>query len=146
MMLFEVGVRMERTLESGKVAKVVEQFVVDALSFTEAETRIISEVGAYGTDIEVVTMKRSRCTELVGDGSKEKWFKAKVNYITVNEKTGKERKTPYYYFVNAETIADAKSTVDDFFRGTIIDYSIATLDETKVLDVFRHDLNAGNDD
>ena len=145
-MLFEVGVRMERTLESGKVAKVVEQFVVDALSFTEAETRIISEVGAYGTDIEVVTMKRSRCTELVGDGCKEKWFKAKVNYITVNEKTGKERKTPYYYFVNAETIADAKSTVDDFFRGTIIDYSIATLDETKVLDVFRHDLNAGNDD
>nr|DAF60192.1 MAG TPA: protein of unknown function (DUF4494) [Podoviridae sp. ctDwO1] len=135
MMLFEVGVRMERTLESGKVAKVVEQFVDDALSFTEAETRIISEVGAYGTDIEVVTMKRSRCTELVGDGSKEKWFKAKVNYITVNEKTGKERKTPYYYFVNAETIADAKSTVDDFFRETIIDYSIATLDETKVLDV-----------
>jgi hypothetical protein len=134
-MLFEVGVRMERTLESGKVAKVVEQFVDDALSFTEAETRIISEVGAYGTDIEVVTMKRSRCTELVGDGSKEKWFKAKVNYITVNEKTGKERKTPYYYFVNAETIADAKSTVDDFFRETIIDYSIATLDETKVLDV-----------
>lgn len=146
MMLFEVGVRMERTLESGKVAKVVEQFVVDALSFTEAETRIISEVGAYGTDIEVVTMKRSRCTELIGDGSKEKWFKAKVNYITVNEKTGKERKTPYYYFVNAETIADAKSTVDDFFRGTIIDYSIATLDETKVLDVFRHDLNTNNED
>lgn len=146
MMLFEVGVRMDRTLESGKVAKVVEQFVVDALSFTEAETRIISEVGAYGTDIEVVTMKRSRCTELVGDGSKEKWFKAKVNYITINEKTGKERKTPYYYFVNAETIADAKSTVDDFFRESIIDYSIATLDETKVLDVFRHDLNASNDD
>lgn len=146
MMLFEVGVRMERTLESGKVAKVVEQFVVDALSFTEAETRIISEVGAYGTDIEVLTMKRSRCTELVGDGSKEKWFKAKVNYITINEKTEKERKTPYYYFVNAETIADAKSTVDEFFRETLIDYSIATLDETKVLDVFRHDLNAGNDD
>lgn len=146
MMLFEVCVRMERTLKSGKLAKVVEQFVVDALSFTEAETRIISEVEAYGTDIEVVTMKRSRCTELIGDGIKEKWFKAKVHYITIYEKTGKEKKTPNYYFVNAETIADAKSTVDEFFRRTIIDYSIATLDETKVLDVFRHDLNAGNDD
>lgn len=146
MMLFEVGVRMERTLESGKVAKVVEQFVVDALSFTEAETRIISEVGAYGTDIEVLTMKRSRCTELVGDGSKEKWFKAKVNYITINEKTGNERKTPCYYFVNADSIAEAKSMVDDFFRGTLIDYSIATLDETKVLEVFRHNLNANNED
>lgn len=146
MSLFEVGVRMERILENGKVAKVVEQFIVDALSFTEAETRIISEVGAYGTDIEVLTMKRSRCTELVGDGSKEKWFKAKVNYITINEKTEKERKTPYYYFVNAETIADAKSKVDDFFKETLIDYSIATLDETKVLEVFRHNLNANNED
>lgn len=146
MMLFEIGVRMERTSEDGKQAKVVEQYVVDAVSFTEAETRIISETGAYGTDIEVLTMKRSRCTELIGDGSKEKWFKAKVHYITIDEKTGKEKKTPKYYFVNAETIADAKSTVDEFFRGTIIDYSIATLDETKVLDVFRHDLNAGNDD
>ena len=146
MILFEVGVRMERTLESGKLAKVVEQYVVDALSFTEAETRIISETGAYGTDIEVLTMKRSRCTELIGDGSKEKWFKAKVNYITIDEKTGKEKKTPSYFFVNAETIADAKKAVDDFFGATMIDYSIATLDETKVLDVFRHDLNAGNDD
>lgn len=146
MMLFEVGVRMERTLENGCQAKVLEQYVIDALSFTEAETRIISEVGAYGIDIDVATIKRSRCTELIGDGSKEKWFKAKVNYITLDEKTSKEKKTPNYYFVNADTIAGAKSTVDDFFRGTLIDYSIATLDETKVLDVFRHDLNAGNED
>ena len=146
MMLFEVGVRMERTLESGKVAKVVEQFVVDALSFTEAETRIISEVGAYGTDIEVLTMKRSRCAELIGDGSKEKWFRAKVNYITIDEKTDKEKKIPNYFFVNAETITDAKKAVDDFFKETLIDYSIATLDETKVLEVFRHNLNANNED
>lgn len=146
MSLFEVGVRMERTLESGKVAKVVEQFVVDALSFTEAETRIISEVGAYGTDIEVLTMKRSRCTELIGDGSKEKWFRAKVNYITIDEKTDKEKKIPNYFFVNAETITDAKKAVDDCFGTTMIDYSVATLDETKVLEVFRHNLNANNED
>lgn len=146
MMLFEVGVRMERTLENGTLSKALEQYVVDALSFTEAETRIISEVGAYGTDIEVLTMKRSRCTELIGDGSKEKWFRARVNYITVDEKTDKVNKTPLYYFVNADSIAEAKSMVDAFFRETLIDYSIATLDETKVLEVFRHDLNANNED
>lgn len=145
MMLFEVGVRMERTLENGAQAKVLEQFVVDALSFTEAEASTTKEVSVYGTT-DIVTIKRSRCTELIGDGSKEKWFKAKVNYITLNEKTGKEKKTPNYYFVNADTIAEAKSTIDVFFVGTMIDYSIATLDETKVLDVFRHDLNAGNED
>ena len=146
MMLFEVGVRMERTLENGAQAKALEQFVVDALSFTEAEATATKEASAYGTITDIVTIKRSRCTELIGDGSKEKWFKAKVNYITIDEKTGKEKKIPNYFFVNAETITDAKKAVDDFFGATMIDYSIATLDETKVLDVFRHDLNTNNED
>lgn len=146
MILFEVGVRMERTLENGAQTKVLEQFVVDAMSFTEAEASTTKEVSVYGTITDIVTIKRSRCTELIGDGSKEKWFKAKVNYITLDEKTDKEKKTPNYYFVNAETITDAKKAVDDFLGATMIDYSIATLDETKVLDVFRHDLNAGNED
>lgn len=146
MMLFEVGVRMERTLENGAHSKVLEQFVVDALSFTEAEASTTKEVSVYGTMTDIVTIKRSRCTELIGDGSKEKWFKAKVNYITLNEKTGKEKKTQNYYFVNADTIADAKNAIDVFFVGTMIDYSIATLDETKVIDVFRHDLNTNNED
>lgn len=146
MMLFEVGVRMERTLEDGRQAKVLEQYVADALSFTEAEARIIKEASVYGRITEIVTIKRSRCTELLGDGSKEKWFKAKVNYITINEKTGKEKKTPSYYFVNADTIADTKRAVDELFSGTLVDYSISTLDETKILEIFRHDLNAGYDD
>lgn len=85
MMLFEVGVRMERTLENGTLSKALEQYVVDALTFTEAEASIIREASVYGTITDIATIKRSRCTELVGDGSKEKWFKAKVNYITINE-------------------------------------------------------------
>ena len=119
---------MERTLENG------------------AQATATKEASAYGTITDIVTIKRSRCAELIGDGSKEKWFKAKVNYITIDEKTGKEKKTPSYFFVNAETIADAKKAVDDFFGATMIDYSIATLDETKVIDVFRHDLNTNNED
>jgi hypothetical protein len=146
MMLFEVGVRMERTLENGTLSKALEQYVVDALTFTEAEASIIREASVYGKITDIATIKRSRCTELIGDGSKEKWFKAKVNYIIVNEKTGKEKKIPNYYFVNADTIADAKNAIDVFFGETMIDYSIATLDETKVLEVFRHDLNANNED
>lgn len=146
MMLFEVGVRMERTLENGAQAKVLELFVVDALSFTEAEATATKEASAYGTITDIVTIKRSRCTELIGDGIKEKWFKAKVNYITIDERTDKEKKTPIYFFVNAETIADAKNAIDDYLGVTMIDYSIATLDETKVLDVFRHDLNTNNED
>ena len=146
MMLFEVGVRMERILENGTLSKALEQYVVDALTFTEAEASIIREASVYGKITDIATIKRSRCTELIGDGSKEKWFRAKVNYITIDEKTDKEKKIPNYFFVNAETITDAKKAVDDCFGTTMIDYSVATLDETKVLEVFRHNLNANNED
>lgn len=146
MMLFEVGVHMERILENGILSKALEQYVVDALTFTEAEASIIREASVYGKITDIATIKRSRCTELIGDGCKEKWFKAKVNYMTIDEKTNKVNKTPHYYFVNADSIAEAKSKVDDFFKETLIDYSIATLDETKVLEVFRHDLNSNNED
>lgn len=146
MSLFEVGVHMERILENGILSKALEQYVVDALTFTEAEASIIREASVYGKITDIATIKRSRCTELIGDGCKEKWFKAKVNYMTIDEKTNKVNKTPHYYFVNADSIAEAKSKVDDFFKETLIDYSIATLDETKVLEVFRHNLNANNED
>ncbi len=146
MMLFEVGVRMERTLENGTLSKALEQYVVDALTFTEAEASIIREASVYGKITDIATIKRSRCTELIGDGSKEKWFRARVNYITVDEKTDKEKKIPNYFFVNAETITDAKKAVDDCFGTTMIDYRVATLDETNVLEVFRHDLNSNNED
>ena len=146
MMLFEVGVRMERTLENGTLSKALEQYVVDALTFTEAEASIIREASVYGKITDIATIKRSRCTELIGDGSKEKWFRARVNYITVDEKTDKEKKIPNYFFVNAETITDAKKAVDDCFGTTMIDYRVATLDETNVLEVFRHDLNSNKED
>lgn len=146
MSLFEVGVRMERILENGILSKALEQYVVEALTFTEAEASIIREASVYGKITDIATIKRSRCAELIGDGSKEKWFRAKVNYITIDEKTGKEKKIPNYFFVNAETITDAKKAVDDCFGTTMIDYSVATLDETKVLEVFRHNLNANNED
>lgn len=146
MMLFEVGVRMEHILENGTLSKALEQYVVDALTFTEAEASIIREASVYGTITDIATIKRSRCAELIGDGSKEKWFRAKVNYITIDEKTGKEKKILNYFFVNAETITDAKKAIDDCFGTTMIDYSVAALDETKVLEVFRHDLNANNED
>ena len=91
MMLYECGVRYERTMENGMTKKVTELYLVDALSFAEAEGRITNEMEPYISDeFDVVTIKRTNISEIVeGLSTADKWFKAKLMYITIDEKTGK---------------------------------------------------------
>ena len=92
-MLYECGVRYERTMENGMTKKVTELYLVDALSFAEAEGRITNEVEPYiSGEFDVVTIKRTNISEIVeGLSTADKWFKAKLMYITIDEKTGKEK-------------------------------------------------------
>ena len=139
---FECGVRYERTTEEGTTKKKVnELYIVDALTFTEAESRITEEMQPFVSgDFDVMTLKRTRYSEY--DNSEgDKYYKAKIMFITLDEKTGKEKRTAVYWLVPANDIGEARKKVVDAFANTTLDYEIATLDETKYFDVFLHDTN-----
>jgi uncharacterized membrane protein (UPF0182 family) len=139
---FECTVRYERNVEDGSVKKVSEVYIVDALSFTETEKRITEEMLPYVQgDFDVMAIKRTQYGEYLNTDD-ERFYKAKVVFITIDEKTAKEKKSPYYYIVRAASIDEAHRKVDEALSNTAIDYEIASLDETKVLDVFLHDSNA----
>lgn len=140
MMLYECGVRYERTMENGLSKKVTELYLVDALSFTEAEKRIIQEMVPYiPGEFDVVTIKRTNYSEIVENGadSADKWFKAKLMFVTFDEKTSKEKKQAVYFIVKASDINNAHTVVVEHMKTTLVDYEIATLDETKIMDLFR---------
>lgn len=140
MMLYECGVRYERTMENGMNKKVTELYLVDALSFTEAEKRIIQEMVPYiPGEFDVVTIKRTNYSEIVENGadSADKWFKAKLMFVTFDEKTSKEKKQAVYFIVKATDINNAHTVVVEHMKTTLVDYEIATLDETKIMDLFR---------
>lgn len=140
MMLYECGVRYERTMENGLSKKVTELYLVDALSFTEAEKRIIQEMVPYiPGEFDVVTIKRTNYSEIVENGadSADKWFKAKLMFVTFDEKTSKEKKQAVYFIVKATDINNAHTVVVEHMKTTLVDYEIATLDETKIMDLFR---------
>lgn len=114
MMLYECGVRYERTMENGMTKKVTELYLVDALSFAEAEGRITNEMEPYiSGDFDVVTIKRTNISEIVeGLSTADKWFKAKLMYnITIDEKTGKEKKQAVHFIVRASDINNATSVL-----------------------------------
>ena len=99
---FEVKIRYEKVLEDGKNKLVTESYLLDALSFTEAEKRIIEEMNPYMSGgFTVSAIKRSNYTELIPcDNDKaDKWYKVKLNLITLEERTGEEKKQAIYNLV-----------------------------------------------
>lgn len=147
MMLYECGVRYERTMENGMTKKVTELYLVDACSFAEAEGRITKEMKPYiSGDFDVVSIKRTNYSEIVENGadSADKWFKAKLMFVTLDEKTAKEKKQAVYFIVKASDINNAHTVVVGHMKGSVMDYEIATLDETKIMDLFRYEVNTSD--
>lgn len=146
MMLYECGIRYERTMPNGMSKKVTELYLVDACSFAEAEGRITKEMEPYiSGDFDVVTIKRTNYSEIVdGLSTADKWFKAKLVFITVDEKSGKEKKASTHFIVSASDINNAHICVVEHMKGSVMDFEIATLDETKIMDIFRYKPNTAN--
>ena len=146
MTLYECGVRYNKTADNGMTKKVTELYLVDACSFAEAEARIIGKLSyANSSDIDVVSIKRTKYSEIVeGLSSADKWFKAKLVFVTLDEKSGKEKKQAVHFIVHASGINDANFSVVDHMAGSVMDYEVATLDETKVIDLFRYKVNTSD--
>lgn len=135
---YEVGIRYEKTMENGMQKKVTEQHLVNALTFSEAEARIIEEMSAFiSGEFDVVTMKITKYLEIIGKDC-DRYYKVKINTIALDERTGQEKKTPTYYLVNANSIEDARKAVIDFLGSSMLDFEIEALQETKIMDVFEY--------
>ena len=134
---FECKISYEKTTEEGMPKRVTEAYLVDALSFTEAEARIIEKMRPYiSGDFTVMDIKRARFAETFLNDNGDRYYKAKVNLITLDEKNGVEKETAVQMLVQASTIHDAIRFIDAGMKGTITDYVIASVTETALLDVF----------
>ena len=136
---FEVKIQYQKTLEDGKEKKVSEQYVVEALSFTEAESRIAEEMLPYTDgDLDVVSEKIAPYNEifLSDNSTDDKWFVSKVGFITLDEKTAKEKKQTFRYLVQAATSEHALDYTKTMLNQCLSDYSIDSVQGTPTLDVF----------
>ena len=136
---YEVKIQYQKTLEDGKEKKVTEQYVVEALSFTEAEARIIKEMTPYiSGEFDVVSEKIAPYNEifLSDNSTDDKWFVSKVGFITLDEKTAKEKKQTFRYLVQAATSKLALDYTNEMFSHGMSDYIIDAVQDTPTLDVF----------
>ena len=136
---YEVKIQYQTMLDAGKEKKVTEQYVVEALSFTEAESRITEEMTPHiDGDFDVVSEKIAPFNEiLLSDNSNDdKWFLSKFAFITIDEKTAKEKKQTFRYLVQAATSELALDYTKTMLHQWMSDYSIDSVQDTPTLDVF----------
>lgn len=134
---FECKVRYDKVQENGSVKKANEPYLVDALSFTEAESRIIEAITPYiSGEFSVSAVKKTRISEIFWDPAGDRYYMVKVNFITIDEKNGVEKKSASYILVQASTFAEALENFNKGMKGSAADYEIASIAETPLLDVF----------
>lgn len=138
---FEVTIRYSKPLEDGTDKMVTERYGVDALSFTEAESRIIGEMGTNITgEFKITSESQTNYNEVVfsNDSEDEYWFKCKLQFITINESNGKEKYSNINYLVQAKSVAKALDNITKMMRGTMTDYKVVSISATKLIDVFEY--------
>lgn len=139
---FECKVKYVKTMENGLEKPVKEAYLVDAISFTEAEKRFIEEIRPFMSgEFEVSDIKRVNYSEVFFNTaeSADKWFKCKLSFITLDEKSGAEKKSNSYALVQAADLREAIKHLDEQMKGTIMDYQIAQVTETMIMDVYPYD-------
>jgi hypothetical protein len=137
---FECKVKYDKTMEDGLIKTTTETYLVDALSFTEAEKRFIEEIEPFMTGEFIVTdIKRARLSELMEseDLTDDKWFKARVAYTSLDEKKGIEKRTVQSVLVQAKDFPTSLKNLEIRMRGTLGEWSIVSITETKIMDIFK---------
>ena len=146
---FECKIQYEKTMDDGLQKKVTENYVIDALSFTEAEQRIMEELSAYiSGEFTIKDIKIAPYKEIffADQDLADRWYKTKLQFITIDEKTEKEKRANVNYLVNAGTLNGAVKNIDEVMAGTMIDYVIASVAETQLMDVFEYGKDKTADD
>ena len=137
---FETIVRYDKTMESGETKKVSETYVVDAITFGEAEESITEEIKPYMSgDFDIKNINPAPYSEIFfsDKDTDDKYYRVKLAFITIDEKTQKEKKSKVTYLVQANSLEQARKNTEEVMKGTMINYEFVSVTETKILDVFE---------
>jgi hypothetical protein len=138
---FESKAKYMKVTESGKEQMVTENFLLDAVSFTDAETRMIRQMQQMvkGGEFTVVDIKKSRIAEVFPFDDGEWWFKVTINLVTIDEEAGREKKLRTYYLIMADDIKQALQRLEESLSYLVIPYVVTSVAVSTIVDVFPYD-------
>ncbi len=135
---FECKVRYDKTQETGVVKTVTEPYLIDALSFTEAEERIVKEMEPFGGVFSVSDIRRKKFAETILNENGDRYYNARLAFITLDEKSGSEKRTAVNMLVQASSLREAMDIVEGEMAQTMVDYQFMAISETAIMDIFPY--------
>lgn len=136
---YECKVKYRKMSDTGAQKVTTEPYLVDAISYTEAETRINEEMKAYISDeFKITNIKVANFAEIHPFENTDRWFKSKVSLIAFDEESGKERKTNMYLLVQANDVKEAYDNTVAVMKDTMGEYTIPSITESPIMDVFPY--------
>ena len=136
---FQCKVKYEKNAQDGGIVKTSEAYLVDALSFTEAEERINEEMRPFiSGEFLVSDIKREKVNELFANEAGDRWYRSKVNFISLDEEKGVEKRIATTMYAQASSVKDALEVIEKGMKGTLADYEITAITETNIMDVFPY--------
>lgn len=139
---FEGSIKYEKVMENGMEKKVTEKYLIDALSCTEAEARLVKEMTPFiSGEFRTVSVKEAKYSEVFtsDEESADKWFKCKISFIALDEKSGADKKTYTQVLVQAADLRDVVKKLDEGMKGTLADYTIESVADSKIMDVYFYE-------
>ena len=137
---FECKIKYEKTAEEGKIVKVNEAYLVDALTFSKAEERINKEMEPFiSGEFSVSNIRRARINEMFFNENCDKWYRCKVFFITLDEEKGIEKKIATTMMVQANDVKEACDGLNEGMKGSMADYTVAAITETNIMDVYKYE-------
>lgn len=136
---YECKVKYRKTHETGEQKVTTDTYLLDAVSYTEAEARITEEMKTYTEeDFRIMNIKVANFSEVHPFENSNRWFKSKVSLIALDEESGKEKKTNIYLLVQANDVKEAFENSTKAMAETMGDYTIPSITESPIVDVFPY--------
>lgn len=135
---FSCKINFLKQAENGSIFKKSEQYMVNALSFTEAEARLQGVLEDYIPEYNLSACSRTNLSDVVIDESQDFFFKMKVAYVSADADSGKEKKINELYLVQADGIKEAIEKVENRMEGSIVNWEITAISKTAIVAVFPY--------
>lgn len=136
---FECKIKYEKMDDKGKGKKVSETYLVDALTFSEAETRISKEVAPFMTgEFSIAGMKKAGINEIFPNEEGDRWYKCKMSFVSIDEVNAKERRVSSTVLVLGSNIKEAWDNLAIAMKDSMADYEVSSISETQIMDIFPY--------
>lgn len=132
------NIKVNATESADPSKKFSVQYLVKAETCTDAEKRLVESEDVFYEEFSIESIQRKIYSDVIG-GESDKWYMAKIVLITLDKRTGTEKRKNKALLVNADSIEDTLSKVKKHFKNAVMDYEVNGVMETILEDVIDAD-------